>query len=108
MPIADKFDNASIAIVQVSIANKIPYDIALLALHDIFCVSIHCVHKEFFDPCSKLDDISGQHLVEKITGFRGDEYIVLSPYAVAPCADFSTVAMHKLKEYLSYIIRYNF
>lgn len=58
------------------------------------------IEMNLVDICEKLDDLSTQYSLEKIKGFRGDEYIVSFPTSPLPCVDFSLSAVLKVREYL--------
>lgn len=50
LPLFNYFASATIVIVETSVVTDIPFDRSLLALHDIFCVSLNAIIRNILTP----------------------------------------------------------
>eukprot|EP00026_Physarum_polycephalum_P001820 Phypoly_transcript_01823.p1 GENE.Phypoly_transcript_01823~~Phypoly_transcript_01823.p1 ORF type:complete len:871 (+),score=108.07 Phypoly_transcript_01823:479-3091(+) len=86
-PVSDRWEDAAIVSIEVAFSDKVlPSETSVLLSETLYL----------------LDDLSTQYGLEKLLGFRGDEYVVMSTHEKScyTCATFSFAAMRQLREYL--------
>ena len=114
-----RWENAAVVLIEVSFSQKVPTSETSVLLSEIFYLSsflfvvssflfflIVCFFGFFvlffFDIKKILDELTTQYGLEKVVGFRGDEYVVISTLEKASylCATFSVAVFRQINEYL--------